>query len=187
MSESDLNVQKKKTLRKITKQRLKNIGLYYLKRFESSVENLRSVLARRVNDYARAVPEFDKQEAFKWIDEVLSEFQNYNYLNDERFARIRAESYLAAGKPARYIEIKLKQKGISADIIRQVLDQQEYDPKEMALKFARKKKIGPYRSDEQSRAANRQKDLAALVRAGFDYDVASEVLHLEYVDDLFLS
>ena len=43
---------KVKRLRKITKQRLQNIALYYLQRFESSVENLQRVLARRVDEYA---------------------------------------------------------------------------------------------------------------------------------------
>ena len=52
MAEENIIQKKVKVLRKITPQRLKNIALYYLKRFESSVANLRSVLQRRVNDYA---------------------------------------------------------------------------------------------------------------------------------------
>ena len=59
---------KKKNLKKITKQRLKNIALYYLKRFESSVENLRQVLKRRTNDYSYNNPDFDKNEAYIWIE-----------------------------------------------------------------------------------------------------------------------
>ena len=58
-------LKSKRPIKKITPQRLKNIGLYYLKRFESSVENLRSVLQKRVNQYAETNPEFDKQEAYQ--------------------------------------------------------------------------------------------------------------------------
>ena len=54
---------KRKPQKKITPQRLKNIGLYYLKRFESSVENLRAVLHRRSDAYARENPEWKKEEA----------------------------------------------------------------------------------------------------------------------------
>ena len=45
--------RKRRPAKKITPQRLKNIGLYYLQRFESSVENLRQVLHRRVDVYAK--------------------------------------------------------------------------------------------------------------------------------------
>lgn len=167
---------KKKNLKKITKQRLKNIALYYLKRFESSVENLRQVLKRRTNDYAYQNPEFNKNEAYTWIEEILSDFQKLKYLDDNRYADIKIRSYLNAGKPARYIKIKLQQKGISEYLIDDILSEQSFNPFEMALKLAKKKKIGPYRKDEELRKANRQKDLATIVRAGFDYDVACEVI-----------
>lgn len=169
---------KKKNLKKITKQRLKNIALYYLKRFESSVENLRQVLKRRTNDYAYQNPEFNKNEAYTWIEEILSDFQKLKYLDDNRYADIKIRSYLNAGKPARYIKIKLQQKGISEYLIDDILSEQSFNPFEMALKLAKKKKIGPYRKDEELRKANRQKDMAMLVRAGFDYDVVCEIMNL---------
>ncbi len=174
---------KKKNLKKITKQRLKNIALYYLKRFESSVENLRQVLKRRTNDYAYQNPEFNKNEAYTWIEEILSDFQKLKYLDDNRYADIKIRSYLNAGKPARYIKIKLQQKGISEYLIDDILSEQSFNPFEMALKLAKKKKIGPYRKDEELRKANRQKDLATIVRAGFDYDVACEVINANIYEE----
>ena len=83
-----------------------------------------------------------------------------------------------AGKPARYIIGKLKAKGISPSQVEDILAQQEYNPFETALKFARRKKIGPFRLAE-SRAQFKQKDMAALVRAGFDYNTVCEVLNYE--------
>ena len=174
---------KKKNLKKITKQHLKNIALYYLKRFESSVENLRQVLKRRTNDYAYQNPEFNKNEAYTWIEEILSDFQKLKYLDDNRYADIKIRSYLNAGKPARYIKIKLQQKGISEYLIDDILSEQSFNPFEMALKLAKKKKIGPYRKDEELRKANRQKDLATIVRAGFDYDVACEVINTNIYEE----
>ena len=170
--------RKRKPQKKITPQRLKNIGLYYLKRFESSVENLRSVLRRRIDAYARENPEWNKQEAYGWVEEVLSEFERLHYLDDSRYAEIKVRSYLNSGKPARYIETKLKAKGINAAEIAKILAEQEYNPLEMAIKLAKRKKIGPYRAAE-SRREFRQKDMATLVRAGFDYDVVCEVLNRE--------
>lgn len=164
-----------KPQKKITPQRLKNIGLYYLKRFESSVENLRNVLRRRVDAYARENPEWKKDEAYQWVEDVLAEFERLHYLDDARFTEIKVRSYLSAGKPARYIQNKLREKGIKAADIEEILQEQEYNPLEMALRLAKRKKIGPYRAEEQRREF-KQKDMGTLVRAGFDYDIICEVL-----------
>lgn len=167
---------RRKPQKKITPQRLKNIGLYYLKRFESSVENLRSVLHRRIDAYARENPEWNKQEAYQWTEDVLAEFERLHYLDDARFAEIKVRNYLSAGKPERYIQNKLRAKGIDDAQIESVLAEEEYNPLEMALRLAKRKKIGPYRTPE-TRREFRQKDMGVLVRAGFDYDTVCEVLN----------
>ena len=183
MSEYDNKPIKAKKLKKISKQRLKNIALYYLKRFESSTENLRQVLKRRTDDYAYHDNEFNKQEAYTWIEDILSDFERLKYLDDTRYAQIKIKGYLNAGKPARYIKAKLQQKGIKANLIDNILDEEIYNPFEMALKFAKKKKIGPYRKDETCRKENKQKDMASLIRAGFDYDIVLNVLEHDATSD----
>ncbi len=169
---------KKTVSRKITPARLKNIGLYYLKRFETSTANLRKVLRRRVDDYAYHTPEFSKAEAYDWIEEVLADFQRVGYVDDTRYSELKIKDYMAAGKSPRYIQGKLREKGIDENIIAQLIDAQDYNPLEAAVKLARKKHIGPFSPDAETRAARRSKDLAVLVRAGFDYDIAVQVLEM---------
>lgn len=169
----------KKTPKKISRQRLKNIALYYLKRFETSTANLRSVLKRRIDDYAYYDKEFDRAEAYGWMDDLLEEFVRLKYVDDARFAEMRIRSYLSAGKSPRYILGKLKEKGIDEHLADSLLAEQEYDPFESAVRLARKKKIGPYSVSPELRHDRRSKDLAILVRAGFDYDIAVRVLETE--------
>lgn len=169
----------KKKLKKITPQRLKNIALYYLKRFETSEYNLRSVLKRRIDDYAYWNKEFDKKEAYQWLDELVKDFVRLGYVDDERFAEIRIRGYLSAGKSPRYILNKLKEKGIDEDLADKLLNEQEYNPFESALKLAKKKKIGPYYEDKKLRKERRNKDMGVLIRAGFDYDVVLKVLEFD--------
>lgn len=171
----------KKAPKKISRVRLKNIALYYLKRFETSAANLRAVLKRRIDDYAYYDKEFDRAEAYGWIEELLEEFIRLKYVDDARFAEIRIRGYLAAGKSPRYILGKLKEKGIDEHLANSLLDEQEYDPFESALRLARKKKIGPFSVSEDIRRERRNKDLAILVRAGFDYDIAVKVLETEQI------
>jgi recX family len=179
VAEENIIQKKVKVLRKITPQRLKNIALYYLKRFESSVANLRSVLQRRVNDYAYQNKEFDRGEAYQWIEDILTDFQRYGYLNDSRYAEIKIKDYMSAGKSVRYIKGKMREKGIDEEILSALLEDQEYDEFEAALKLAKKKHIGPFRKDEEARFENRQKDMGTLVRAGFSYDVVQRVVGYE--------
>lgn len=169
---------KKKILKKITAQRLKNIALYYLKRYETSVANLRQVLQKRVNDYAYQNKEFDKKEAYAWIEEIISDFCRFNYVNDERFAELKIKDYQAMGKSTRYIKNKLKEKGVADDIVERILSEQDYDELAAALKFAKKKRIGRFRPTDKQ-AEYKQKDMAALARAGFSYDIVCEVCQAE--------
>lgn len=181
MFEEAEKARQKKPLKKITKLRLKNVALYYLKRFETSTANLRRVLMKRINDYKYENPEFDKSEPCQWVEEILEDFQRYKYIDDERFATLKIRDYLNAGKAERYIRGKLAEKGIDEKLVNKILSEQEFCPFENALRLARKKHIGPYRTEEQRREY-RQKDLGTLIRAGFDYDVAVEVLDYEISD-----
>ena len=179
MAEEDDKPKRQRVAKKITKQRLKNIALYYLQRFETSSENLKSVLMRRVNDYAYQNPEWNRQEAVDWIEEIVTQFEGYGYVDDARFAEMKIKDYLAAGKSVRYIKGKLQLKGVDETTIDSLLEEQEYDEYASALRLAKKKRIGPFRSDEESRKENRQKDLGTIVRAGFSYDVAQKILEEE--------
>ena len=178
MFEATEKKQNKRQPKKITPQRLKNIALYYLKRFDSSINNLRQVLRNRVNDYAYYNPEWNKNEAYEWIEKILVDFERYGYLDDARYTELKVKNYVNAGKSAHYITNKLKQKGIADSLVAEFLEEQGYDSYEMALRFARKKRIGPFRVDE-NRKEFRQKDMAVLLRAGFDYDAVQNVMSYE--------
>lgn len=181
VAEEDTERKKQRLVRKITKQRLKNIALYYLQRFETSSENLKAVLLRRVNVYAFQNPDWSKEEAIGWIEEIVTQFEGFGYVNDARFAEMKIKDYLAAGKSVRYIKGKLQLKGIDESMIDSLLEEQNFDEYESALRLAKKKRIGPFRSDEVSRSENRQKDMGTLVRAGFGYDVVQKIIDMDTV------
>ena len=53
-----------------------------------------------------------------------------------------------------------------------------------AVALARRRRLGPYRSDPESRADNRRRDLAVMGRNGFAYPVARRVIDAEEPDSL---
>ncbi|MBR1778874.1 MAG: RecX family transcriptional regulator [Alphaproteobacteria bacterium] len=163
----------------ITQKRLTNVALYYLGRYESSSENLRRLLQRRVvraEMKGAVVPE----EASDWIEAIVLEMRRLGYVDDKRFALSVAEKYRKAGKSRKYICQKLALAGISADMQASILAEAENDSTadselEAALLLVKKRKLGLYRS-EQDRALFRRKDLAVLSRAGFSYQTAVKAL-----------
>ena len=176
-------VKKVKTVKKITPVRLKNIALYYLKRYDTTKAALRQVLMKRVNEYAYYNPEYDKSDAVGWIEDIISDFERYGYLDDRRFAENRCRDYIAAGKAKRYIVGKLKEKGVNEDIIERCFAEQEYNAFDVALKLAKKKKIAAFRKNAGEWREMRQKDMAVLVRAGFDYDTVAAVVDYEPAEE----
>lgn len=174
----------KKSMPKIpTKVRLRNIALYYLERYETSVENLRSVLKKRIDKYAFVNKDYSPEQAYQWVEEIIEECIAHHFVCDERFTEFKINSYLRAGKSKRYIEQKLKAKGIDTSLIENSFDNIDYSEFDTALNFARKKKIACFRADDNIRQEMRQKDLATLIRAGFDYDIASEILNKDTSND----
>ena len=80
-----------------------------------------------------------------------------------------------------YVFGDFSEKGIDEDLACKLLNEQEYDPFESALRLAKKKKIGPYSKDKKLRKERRNKDMGILIRAGFDYDIVLNVL--EWCED----
>lgn len=149
-------------MKKVTPQRLKNIALYYLERFDASSDKLRSVLCRRVKKASLLGDEVSPQ-ASAWIDKIVQEMHQLGYINDARYCENKVRLYLQAGKSHRYIVGKLSEAGIDPDMIKSFLPDDEL---EQAHIFVRKKRLGK----------DHQKDLAKLARAGFSYETAQKVL-----------
>ena len=72
---------KTQKVRKLTRKRLENIALHYLERFDSSANNLRQVLGRRVFKYTGQVADFDVNEAENWIEEIIESFEKLSIEN----------------------------------------------------------------------------------------------------------
>ena len=97
--------EKKSVIKPITQKRLMNIALYYLGRYESSAENLRQLLQRRIRraEMKGAVVPNDVQ---MWIDSIIKEMLRLGYVDDRRFALSITEKYRKAGKSQNYIRQK---------------------------------------------------------------------------------
>lgn len=178
--------RKKSAPRKVTAKSLENAAVYYLQRFASSSANLRRVLMRRVERSAR-FHGTDRDEGVGMVDGLIRRFTENGLLDDRAYAEMLAGSRHRHGASIRSIFAKLKQKGLDAELIRAALaalaDETNEPELAAALTLARRRRLGPFRP-KSGRDALRDKDLAALARAGFGYDTALKVIDAATAQEL---
>ena len=168
--------ERKAAVKPITQKRLMNIALHYLGRYESSSQNLRGLLQRRIKRAEAkgvAVP-FD---AYAWIDAVIKEVIRLGYIDDRRYAVSVVQKYRNLGKSKNYIRQKLTLAGIASELQSEALAEFGDSNAELEAAFllVKKRKLGVFRS-EQERSAFRKKDMAVLARAGFSYQTVVKAL-----------
>lgn len=172
--------------RKITATSLENAALYYLGRFATSAENLRRVLMRRVERAAR-VHQSDRGEGAALVDALVRRYLASGLLDDDAYTHARVAALRRAGASARAIRGRLLQKGLARDAIETALAAGDAGPDDAefhaAAAMARRRRLGPYR-DPDERRARRQRDMAAMARAGFAHATAHRVLDAASVEAL---
>ena len=151
--------------------------MHYLERYSSSSTNLRRVLMRRIH---RSIAHWgdDLETAIGCLDLVLSKLTRLGYLDDSRYALARAGVLRARGGSTLKVKAGLAAKGVNKELIDMALSQLaergDGGDLEAAFVYARKRRLGPYRIS--GRDEFRDRDLAALGRAGFSWAVAKRVV-----------
>jgi regulatory protein len=171
--------------KRATAEHLENAALHYLERFASSAAHLRRVLMRRVERSAR-VHGTDRAEGVALVDDIVARFVRSGMVDDRVYAEGRAAALFRRGTAPRAIRAALGAKGVAAPTIEAVLGTlgNGGNPELVAATaLARRRRLGPFRPAE-TRAGRRNKDLAALARAGFGYDVARRVIDADDPDML---
>lgn len=169
-------------VRKVTAQYLENAALYYLGRFSAASGHLRQLLVRRVDRSAKA-HDTDPVAGREMVDKLIARFLTSGLLDDAAYAAGKAKSLRRRGASRNVIAQKLRAKSVAADRIADAVGAADANAIEdgedaellAAWRLARRKRIGPYRTTG-NRAELRMKDLAALARGGFSYEVARRVI-----------
>jgi len=178
----------RKRPKKISERYLERSAAFYLDRYDSSAANLKRVLMRKVYNSLREHGG-DREEARRWVDELVTRFQEGGLVDDDRYAKTKAGSLHRRGNSTRQIQMKLRSKGLDDDSINHAMGKlREEAPSpdlEAAIGWAKRRRIGPYRADLSTRGDKRQKDMAVLARRGFPYDIVKQVIDAESEDELY--
>jgi len=161
----------------VTAAYLERAALAYLERYASSAENLRRVLTRKVERRCRLRGE-EPEPFLALVDDAVRRSVESGLVDDRRYAEARAASLRRRGGSARLIRAKLAAKGVEREAAAAALANDTEDAERAAADaLARRRRLGPYRA--RDRAAHRDRDMAALARAGFSYGLARGVIDAE--------
>lgn len=177
----------------LSEEWLRQQGRRHLERYWPSEEQLRRVLRRRVDRFTteRGGP---RAPGYGLAEKIIKEFLEQGALNDVRFTKAWVESLDRRGDSRFRMRAKLRQKGVSSEVIDEVVQSHDQATRDegidpvmaRAAATLKRRRLGPYRHDPQKRAERRDKDLGALARAGFPYGVCKQLIDAESIEDVEL-
>ena len=170
----------KKPPKKITEKYLYNSGLAYLQRFPTSTPHFRRIMGRKIDRSCNYHKDQNREDCATLLDGAVGTFTRMGLLNDEAYLQGMVNSLRRRGLSRQAILFKLQQKGLTGTDVAAALAAQDEENTEVSadmaagLRLARRKRLGPFRKVE----ADRNKELAAMARAGFDFETAQKILSL---------
>ena len=165
----------------LDRNRLEELALAYVARFATSAGKLRTYLRRKLHE--RGFVDGEEPD----IETLISSFVDKGYVDDEAYGRAKANDLVARGYGGRRVEQTLRSAGIAEDL-REVLQPDEAHMRQAVVVLARKRRFGPFGRLGEAGAEDarklREKQLAAVVGAGHDFDKARRVIEASTVEEL---
>ena len=168
-------VKTQKIPRKITRDYLRNAGLYYLGRYNATTHKFRSVMMNKITKSIKHHETPALAEATEWLDVVIADFTRLGYLNDTSFSQSYIKGMREKGFSSRKMAQKLTEKVISDH----APAGHEVDDLAQLLRHMKRKRLGPF----SSKPVNSDKLLANLARQGFSYTDCQKALSMS-VDEI---
>lgn len=149
----------------------------HLGRYAASVAGLRAVLSRRARR-STAHHGGSPQDATSIIDLVVARCIELGLLDDTAYGRSLVRRLRRRGQSRLQVHSQLVKKGVGKDVCESLLAEISDRESELvaAQIYARRRRLGPHRADPELIRENRQRDLAALGRAGFAPEIALSVM-----------
>lgn len=164
--------QRRKTRPPLTAAKLDEMALNYVGRFATSRAKLVTYLTRKVRERGW---DGDDDPA---VDAIAERFVRLGYIDDRAFALSKARSLTSRGYGERRVNQALTMAGIGEQEGSDARGLAEEEAVASALRFAKRRAIGPY-AEEAPDPAQRERALAAMIRAGHRFPIARAITNLK--------
>jgi regulatory protein len=149
----------------LDQERLNELALFYVGRYATTRAKLASFLNRKIRERGW---EGDEDPD---VERLVERFSETGLVNDASYALSKSRSLSERGYGGRRVSAALRAAGIHESDGVEALDLADGQAAESALKYARKKRIGPFAAERPDPRA-REKALGSMVRAGHSFELA---------------
>lgn len=170
------NEQGKRVKKPLNPTQMRDLALSYVARYATSSAKLERYLARKLRERGWD----ENAEVQPDIAGLVSRYAELGYIDDEGFARSKSASLMRRGYGKRRVEQVLGQDGISANI-REDVAASAAELRHAALALAQKRRFGPF-GIQPPDMARREKQVAAMLRAGHNLDSARKMVDAPTTD-----
>jgi regulatory protein len=151
--------------------RLDELALSYVSRFATSRAKLKTYLARKLRERGWA------GDGEPPVDALADRLTRLGYVDDRAYALAKARTLTSRGYGGRRVRQALMQAGIGEEDSADANDLSAAEALQAALRFARRRSLGPYASIKPEPAA-RERAIAAMIRAGHSFGIAKRIVDL---------
>ena len=170
-----------KKSRPLDQTMLRDLALSYAARFATTGAKLEQYLARKIQTRGVAEDEDGRTRDLD-VTGLVTQMIELGYVNDAAYARSRSRDLTARGYGARRVEQALWAAGVEEEV-RERNAPGEAESRRAAILLAKKRRFGPFANSESfehidedengdplERRKLREKQVAAMLRAGHQYD-----------------
>ena len=163
----------KRPRKPLDSQRLEDLALHYVGRFATSRAKLAAYLNRKIRERGW------EGEGAADVAALVQRYADRGYVDDAAFAAMKGRDLTARGYGPRRVGQALYAAGIDEGDRAEALDAAETEKVSAALRFARRRRMGPYALQRIDDPADRQRALAAFARAGHDFTLAARIVDMD--------
>lgn len=153
-------------------QSLRELGLRYAARFATTRARLCAYLKRKIRERGWAGDRPAELEA------IANRFADLGYVDDRGYALAKSRALTGRGYGKRRVVDALRVAGVDESDGEAARDHADAEAVTAALRFAQRRRIGPYATTAVSDPKEKEKALAAMVRAGHGFGLARAIVNL---------
>jgi regulatory protein len=157
----------------LTDEALNELALRYVGRFATTRAKLQSYLERKVRERG--------WEGDRGPDaaRIVQRFAELRYIDDASYALSKTRSLTERGYGKQRVIQAMRVAGIDESDSEDARELADSEALSAALRFAQKRRLGPYAVQQLSDPRERQRAIAAMIRAGHGFELARKIVALK--------
>jgi regulatory protein len=153
-------------------KRLEELALRYVERFATTRSKLRAYLARKVRERG-----WDGEREPD-VEGLAERFARQGYVDDAAYALAKSQALSGRGFGKRRLIQTLRIAGVGEADSESAREHADEAAVGAALRFAERRRLGPFAGAPPRDPKEREKALAAMIRAGHPFALAREIIGL---------